>query len=110
MEAARIEMYARVAAVALLVLGCLLVLRPFIGAILFAGILCFSTWPAFAWLRDRWGGRGSLAALALVLALTVLLALPIALAAHSLVTQSADVVDMVRRFLDRSEERRVGKE
>ena len=73
MEASRFEQYARVAAAALLVFGCILVLRPFVGAILFAGVLCFSTWPAFVWLRDRWGGRSSLAALVLVLVMVVAL-------------------------------------
>ena len=85
MEASRIEQYARVAAVVLLALGCILVLRPFLGAILFAAVLCMSTWPAFAWLRDRWQGRGSLAALALVLGMVVVLVLPVALVAQSLI-------------------------
>ena len=100
MEATRIEVYGRIAAVALLVLGCLLVIRPFVGAILFAGVLCFSTWPAFVWLRDRWHGRNSLAALAFVLTFVVLLALPIALAAQSLVVHSADIVDRARVYLE----------
>ena len=64
MDIQRIEQYVRIAAVALLALGCVLVLKPFLGAILFAAVLCMSTWAAYAWLRDRWGGRRSLAALA----------------------------------------------
>ena len=100
-HSSRFEQYARVAAVALLVLGCVLVLQPFIGAILFAGVLVLSTWPAFTWLRDRWKGRSALAALALVLGMVVLLALPVALAAQSLVVHSAGVVESVRGFLER---------
>ena len=80
MEASRFEQYARIAAVSLLALGCVLVVRPFIGAILFAGVLVLSTWPAFTWLRDRWKGRNALAALALVLAMLVVLSIPVALA------------------------------
>ena len=99
MEASRIEQYARVAAVALLALGCVLVLRPFVGAIFFAGVLCFSTWPAFTWLRDRWNGRSSLAALALVFGLVVLLVVPVALAAQSLIVHSAGAVEALRGFL-----------
>ena len=99
MEKTRMEGYARLVAAALLVIGCLLVLRPFVGAILFAGVLCLSTWPAFVFLRGRMGGRSSLAALALVLAFMVLLALPVALAAQSLVVHSADVVDWVRGLM-----------
>ena len=50
-----------------------------------------STWPAYSWLRDRWGGRGSLAALVLVLALVIALALPVALVAQSLIVHSPAV-------------------
>ena len=45
MEPSRFEQYARIAAAALLVLGCFLVLQPFLGAILFAGVLCFPPGP-----------------------------------------------------------------
>jgi predicted PurR-regulated permease PerM len=100
MEADRFEQYARIAAVALLILGCVLVLRPFVGAILFSAVLCLSTWPAFAWLRDRWGGRSSLAALALVLIMVVTLAAPVAVAAQTLIVYSAAMVEAVRGFLD----------
>jgi len=96
MDTTRMEGFVRIVAAALLALGCLLVLRPFIGAILFAGVLCLSTWPAFVWLRERMGGRASLAALAVVLALILILALPIAIAAQSLVVHSSEVVDWVR--------------
>jgi predicted PurR-regulated permease PerM len=92
MEPSRFEQYARIAAVALLAWGCVLVVRPFMGAILFAGVLCLSTWPAYAKLRDRWGGRRTLAALALVLAMAIALVLPVALVAQSLVLNSAGLV------------------
>jgi len=101
MEPTRLEQYARLIAVTLLMLGCVLVLLPFMGAILFAGVLVLSTWPAFAWLRTRWGGRGTLAALAIVLGMVIALVGPIALVAQSLVLNSASLVDDVRGFLDR---------
>ena len=100
MESSRFEQYARPAAVALLIFGCILVLRPFIGAVLFAGVLCLSTWPAYAWLRDRWQGKSTLAALAIVLVMVVALAAPVALVAQSLIVYSATVVEAVRGFLD----------
>src|ERR1700739_2116855 len=92
----RCEQYARAAAFALLAIGCFLVVRPFIGAILFAGILCLSTWPIFLWIRRRLGGRSWAAALLLVLALVVALGLPIALSAESIVTHSGEVVELFR--------------
>lgn len=103
MESSHFEQYARLAAAALLAIACFLVLKPFIGAILFAGVLCLSTWPAFAWLRERWGGRSSLAALALVLVMVVTLAAPVALAAQSLIVHSAGIVEAVRGFFERRE-------
>jgi len=99
-QSSRFEQYARLAAAALLVLGCFLVVRPFLGAILFAGVLCFSTWPVFTRLRARLWNRSWLAALVLVLVFILALALPVALAAQSLVVHSADMVEAVRGFLD----------
>lgn len=97
----RFEQYARAAAFALLAIGCFLVLRPFIGAILFAGILCLSTWPIFLRLRRRMGGRSWAAALLLVLALVVALGLPVALSAQSIIAHSGEVVELFRGFLDK---------
>ena len=100
----RFEQYARVAAVALLVFGCFLILQPFRGAILFAGVICFSTWPAFTHLRDRLGGRSWLAALIIVSVLILAIAFPVALAAQSIVVHSAEVVEAFRGFLDQKAE------
>ncbi|MBX3717077.1 MAG: AI-2E family transporter [Burkholderiales bacterium] len=101
MDTSRFEQYARVAGVALLVVGCFLVVRPFLAALLFAAVLCLSTWPAFRWVRDRLGGRNSLAALLFVLAMLLAIALPVALAGFSLVTHSAQAIDFVRGLIDR---------
>jgi predicted PurR-regulated permease PerM len=101
MEASRFEQYARIAAVALLIFGCVLVLKPFFGAILFAGVLVLSTWPAFSGLRDRWNGRSSLAALTIVLFMVIVLAMPVALVAQSLIVHSAGMVEAARGFIDR---------
>ncbi len=96
----RFEQIARVAAVAVLVVGCFLVLRPFLGAILFAGVLCLSTWPAFVAVRARLHGNSWLAALIFVAVMTLALALPVALAAQSIVVYSAGMVETVRGYLD----------
>ena len=101
MTLTRFEQYARVVAVALLVFGCFLVLEPFLGAILFAGVLCLSTWPLFIRLRDRLRGRSWLAATIVVVVLILALAVPVALAAQSIVVHSTDMVEWVRGLLDR---------
>jgi len=93
------EHYARLAAIAALALGCFLVVRPFLGAMLFAGVLCFSTWPLFLFLKARLR-REWLVALLLVCGMIVVIALPVALAAQSLAVHSTDMVEAVRNFLE----------
>lgn len=100
MQTSRFEQYGRIAAMALLLFGCFLILQPFLGAILFAGVLCSSTWPVFERLRTRFGGRDWLAALVLVVVMILAIALPIALAAQSLIVHSAGIIETVRGFLD----------
>lgn len=70
-----------IAAIAGLAIACLLVLRPFISALLWSAILAFSTWPIYAFLRDRARIRPSWSATIMVLAMFLLVGLPIVLAA-----------------------------
>ncbi len=84
------------AAFALLVLGCFVVLKPFLAAILWAVILVLVTWPAYQWLRDRLGGRRNLAALLMVLGLTLGLLVPFAILAASLTDDAGVFAARVR--------------
>jgi len=68
-------------ALAALLFGCLLVLRPFLSALLWAAILAYCTWPAYRALRDRLQLSPGLAALAMVTLEMVLVGLPLLLAA-----------------------------
>jgi predicted PurR-regulated permease PerM len=79
------------AAGALLLLACLLILRPFISAALWAAILCFSTWPAFLKLQRAVGGRKSLAAFIAILTLAAIIVVPFAILA---VTAAGNVADL----------------
>jgi len=47
----------------ILLAGCLLVLRPFISALLWAVVLCSSSWPVYRRLLGWLGNRRTLAAL-----------------------------------------------
>jgi predicted PurR-regulated permease PerM len=54
--------------VALLLVGaCLLVLRPFISALLWAVVLCFSSWPVYCRALRLVRGQRTLAALLMTL-------------------------------------------
>ena len=57
--------YAYLGAIAFLIIGCLVVLRPFLAAILFAAAVVISSWPMFVFLLGRMNGRRTLAALTL---------------------------------------------
>ncbi|SDB68347.1 AI-2E family transporter [Belnapia rosea] len=63
-----------------LAVGCLLVLRPFLSALLWAAILVYSTWPAYRFLRERTGLSPGWAAGAMVLAEFLLIGLPLVFA------------------------------
>jgi len=60
----------------LLIAGCSLVLAPFITSILWAAILCVTTWPLFVRLRARLRDSASLAAIVMVLAISLTLLAP----------------------------------
>lgn len=60
-----------------LVVGCFVVLRPFIAAILWAVILTFTTWPLHARLERSLGGRTTASAAVMTLAVMALLVGPL---------------------------------
>ncbi|MBV8397444.1 MAG: AI-2E family transporter [Acetobacteraceae bacterium] len=61
--------------------GCVLVLWPFFSAILWAGILVFTTWPVYEWLCLHLQLKRAVAALLMVGLTAVIIVLPLALAA-----------------------------
>jgi predicted PurR-regulated permease PerM len=69
------------AALTALLIGCLLILRPFVSALLWAAILSYCTWPLCRMLRERLGLSPSIAALVMVVAEMLLVGVPILLAA-----------------------------
>lgn len=60
----------------LLVGGCLLVLRPFVSALLWAVVLSFSSWPIYRRLLKLVRGRRTLAALIMTTAMILVVFLP----------------------------------
>jgi predicted PurR-regulated permease PerM len=78
--AERILMWMLIGGVAV---GCIAVLYPFYSALLWAGILVFTTWPLHEWVRVHLHLGRRVAALAMVSLTAVVLVLPIALAAPS---------------------------
>ena len=97
----RFEVVAALVALALLAAGCLLVLRPFFSALLWAAILTFSTWPAYHRLELGLRHRPSLAAAIMTVLLALALVLPLALVAATLADAVTLAADELRRLLER---------
>jgi predicted PurR-regulated permease PerM len=64
--ALRIDSTLTLVVLAILILGCFLVLQPFLTAIVWAAILCVTMWPLFVHVTRWLGGRPGLAASAMV--------------------------------------------
>jgi predicted PurR-regulated permease PerM len=80
-------------------IGCILVLRPFVPAILWAGILTFTTWPLYEWLRHHLRlGRGGTAAL-MVATVAVVVVLPLALAVPSGADDAKELQNVIQNAL-----------
>lgn len=95
----RIDRYAGIALVILLVVGCFVVLRPFLSAVLLAAILTFTTWPLYARIERGVRGRRGLASLLMVLLVTAVLILPLVLVGASLAEDIRALIEMVRHLL-----------
>jgi predicted PurR-regulated permease PerM len=92
----RVRILLALTVLALLILGCVLVAWPFVTAIIWAGILTFSTWGFFSYLRQVTGGRTSLAALAMILIIASIMVVPFLIVGQSLADNIGDVVNAIR--------------
>jgi predicted PurR-regulated permease PerM len=77
-------------------IGCVVVLLPFMSALLWAAILVFTTWPIFEWLRLHLHLRRGVAAGLMVALTAVAVVLPLALAAPG----GAGDVDHLRKMVE----------
>ena len=94
----RIEQIAGLSVLFVLVIGCFLVLRPFVSALLLALILSYSTWPIYAWGEKVLKGRKTLAATLMALLVAAVLLLPLIILGSSLADQVAQASGWVRRI------------
>ena len=92
---------AQIALVVLLIVGCITVLLPFIGAVLFAFVVWISTWRFYAEkLLPRLGGRDTLGASLMTLALVLVMLLPTVFLAGSLANGADKLIDFVRPYVE----------
>jgi predicted PurR-regulated permease PerM len=94
-----VELWIGGTAVVLLGLLCLLVLRPFISAALWAVILCFTTWPLFLKLEQVVGGRRTLAALIATFFLTAIIVMPVAILGATLADNVSALISASQKLI-----------
>jgi predicted PurR-regulated permease PerM len=84
----------------LLLIACLLVLRPFASALLWAVVLCFSSWPLYSRVLRLVGGRRTLAALAMTLGMILVILLPFVIIGAAVSDDVRDLTIAVRGWID----------
>jgi predicted PurR-regulated permease PerM len=93
LERNQLERYAQIAGVAVLVVGCFYVVSPFVASVLFAAVVCATTWPIFLSIRRRVGERPVVASLLMTLLLALVVIVPVALLALALTENVSALVD-----------------
>ena len=88
------------AVVLLLFFGCLLVLRPFVSALLWAVVLCISSWPIYRRLLGWLGNRRTLAALVMTLAMILIVLLPFFIVVMTLADNIQELTSATRSWID----------
>ena len=88
------------AALGFLIVGCFLVLRPFLSAVLWAAILATTVWPVFHWVDQRLPGWRNTSALLTTLATALVLVAPFIVVAVGLGSNVAELAAATRTLLE----------
>ena len=99
-ESRRFEQVISGVALALLLIGCAVVLRPFVSALLWAVVLWLATAPIHQRVLGWVGGRRSVAALLMTLGVALILLLPIVIVGFSVADSAQDLASATRRWLE----------
>jgi predicted PurR-regulated permease PerM len=95
-SAFRIDNTLTLVVLAIIIVGCFLVLQPFLTAIVWAAILCVTIWPLFTRVSAWLGGRRGLAAGAMVALIAVTMLAPFVIAGATLAGNAERVGAAVR--------------
>jgi predicted PurR-regulated permease PerM len=91
-----LETFIQIGLAALLVIGCLLILRPFIPLIMWGIIIAIASYPTFLKLERLLGGRRVLSAVLWTLLLLAALIVPMVLLGQSLIEGVRPIVTRIR--------------
>ncbi len=82
-----------------LIASSLWILRPFLGATIWAVMLVVATWPALLWFEARLWRRRSLAVIAMMLTLLLLFVLPLSLAVSTVASNANEVATWFKALI-----------
>jgi predicted PurR-regulated permease PerM len=99
-DSKRLELILSWIALALLALGCLLVLRPFGSAVLWACVLSFSAWPIYQRVLKWVRGNRTVAASIMTLGATLVLLMPFLLVGFTLADNVKDINAAWQKFME----------
>jgi len=96
----RLEQLLKISSIVLLLAGCLYVVWPFLSAILWGIVLCFTTWPLYARLLRMVGERRrTLAAAIMTIAILLVLVAPFAIMGATLADDVQRAAESLRQSL-----------
>jgi len=85
--------------IVLLIASSLWILRPFLGATIWATMVVVATWPALLWIEAKLWRKRALAVLVMVLILLLVFVLPLTLAISTIAANADDVVVWVKSLI-----------
>lgn len=97
----RLEMMGAIALLSLLVIGTIVVLRPFLISMILAAVLAYASWPVYEWLLARLRNRPGAAATAMTVLLLLTLVTPFAVMGVSLADNAVELLRLIREALNR---------
>ena len=92
----RLEQNLGIAALALVAIGCIVVLLPFISALPWAAVVCYCPWPFYLWLTRVLNGRKTLAASIMVTLVALVLVVPFVVVGFTLAGNVPRLVGLFR--------------
>jgi predicted PurR-regulated permease PerM len=95
-----IKLIVLITVLTIMVIGCGIILLPFIPAILWAIILCLTTWPAYHWIRENITKNQTLSAAIMTLFLAVCFILPLIFMGSSLAENFTTIKNLFIEFLE----------
>lgn len=95
----RIDLLLRIVLMVVVVIGCYLVLEPFLTSILIAAVLAVVTWPLFTRLRTSLMGASTLSAMIMLLAIIVTILIPVTLISVTLAQEVPRNLTLIVQWL-----------